>query len=912
MLRRYFDHKFATAAVLLALASTYFTGVQSVAGKTASTPKAAATNQEKPRYSHYSKTSEFAQRLQLLEFADPNNQNSKKLDRLINDMRQKNYPIQRVEKAKGGAELFQLYRVKSAPTFVLLFDGQELGRVTVGRDDVATTRDRLLKLFQRGRDSVAANPRAREKEPVYLATNRPKFGFLFPGATRANHSVRAQSLDLAAAESSSAPVVDSSVLESREEELSAIIGEGRLNAGTARVVVDSPDGGAPRVGAGVVVHYNEEYREALIAVAASLFVGINDAFNSARVNVDVYSVEAQSCETKGAQCVYCDLDAGIAFVAAQVDHPATPVAFLPKRSPLEVGERAVVVYRDGANVVKSECDVLSLDQRRFYQTQGGSEENGSFLCVEISKAPTKENFGAGLFVERNERYYFAGLCVSSNSGEEGLVAPIALVSRSLLVNRNLATVYRDQISGKFDSAATDVEIDAAISRLIRRDVEKRAQTRARAESEIALNSTTGSSTGSSTGSTQENQTQDAFVLSAPKDRSSDALEPTATRDRDVSRAEDALDSASRAEPVASEFPADAEDAFARSDAAANALRDNDSESPFAVNSNFQFADLDLAPQNAASEPEPTPNPAPVAPTEPANVDSATLYAQTNPQPAPQSTPQSTPPSTPPTAPQAAPQTPLQTAPQAVAVADPTQNAEPTNVQSANQTSLYAQAPVAQPATNVSPEPVSGAASAPTQPRANDLDQLYARATDSPRRVPASNDDLNGAPNVNSSANQIANPNPNENLLAAVETVDPSVETRRASRYAPAENFDPLNRGAVRPTTFANAPAPEEVEAFDHEEAAFEAGIDALRRRSLEGAEIICIVNWAADSGSQRETEVVRLPRRTVLENPRIMKSGVELVDALPEDRARNASAAPILTDPSVPAVSNRPNGTIVK
>ena len=837
MLRRYFDYKFATAAILLALTTTLFLGAKSVA-KTATNSNANVGTVQRSPFSQYSKTSEFAQRLQLLEFADRNNPKSKKLDRLLNDMRQKNYPIQRVESEKGGEELFQPYRVKSVPTFVLLFDGKELGRVTVGQDDVATTRDRLLKLFQRGRDSVAANPRQREKEPVYVAANRPKFGFLFPGSAAANSSMRAQSLDLADAQSTSAPNVDSNMLESREEELSAIIGDGRLNAGTARVVVDSPDGGAPRVGAGVVVHYNEEYQEALIAVAASLFVGINDAFNTARVNVDVYSVEAQACENKGAQCVYCDLDAGIAFVAAQVDHPATPVAFLPKRSPLEVGERAIVSYRDGNAVVKSECDVLSLDQRRFYQSQDGSEENGSFLCVEISNAPSAEHFGAGLFVERNERYYFAGLCVSSNSGREGLVAPVALVSRSLLVNRNLATVYRDQIAGKFDSAASDLEIDAAISRLIRRDVERRAQAQSQAQtqSQPCATSEPASNAKEATSAASE---RDVFVLSAPQDRTVAAASES-ERARDVSRAESALDSVGRSEPVENEFPADAADAFARTDAAANALRE--SEDPFVVNSDFQFADLEPAPTApATSATQPAAAPEVVEPA------TAPVYAQTT-----------------------------QPAPQPVATPEPVEPAPAT---------VYAQTTQPAPQPVATPEPVEPAPAT-----------VYAQTTQP-------------APQPVATSESVAQPR--ENLVAVAEPAEPSLESRRASRYAAADELGAA-RGVVRPTTFANAPDPEAVEAFDREEEAFEAGIDALRRRSLEGAEIICIVNWTSESGAARETEVVRLPRRTVLENPRIMKSGVELVEALPEDRAKNASSAPILADPSVPAVSTAPNGAIIK
>jgi hypothetical protein len=64
---------------------------------------------------------------------------------------------------------------------------------------------------------------------------------------------------------------------------------------------------------------------------------------------------------------------------------------------------------------------------------------------------------------------------------------------------------------------------------------------------------------------------------------------------------------------------------------------------------------------------------------------------------------------------------------------------------------------------------------------------------------------------------------------------------------------------VRSTSFetpgpAAVAAPVDVELLD-------AALDALRRRALEGAEIVCIVNWGAADGTGRETEVVRLPRQ---------------------------------------------------
>ena len=65
------------------------------------------------------------------------------------------------------------------------------------------------------------------------------------------------------------------------------------------------------------------------------------------------------------------------------------------------------------------------------------------------------------------------IVVSGDDKGEARVVPAAVVSQSLLVNRNLTTVYRDQIAGKFDVPATDKEIDSAIARLMKLDAQKK-------------------------------------------------------------------------------------------------------------------------------------------------------------------------------------------------------------------------------------------------------------------------------------------------------------------------------------------------------------------------------------------------------------------------------------------------------
>ncbi|MBS7336531.1 MAG: hypothetical protein KIG81_01570 [Thermoguttaceae bacterium] len=271
----------------------------------------------------YSQTSEFALRLTLLEFTDKNDPKCAPTSALTDKMRLKNTPIQRVERAPNAESLFSLYRVETTPTFVLLLDGKEFGRAVVGQDDVSATTKRLLRLFQRGRDAVAANPSAKALDKLVATRPAPTRGLLTP-------DFRAQVADgIASEDSATEDEIDYSALDSRTEEISDLIGEERLERACARVLVENPEGGVERETAGVVIHYNSQYREALVAVAALPFKGIDEPALYPGVTLEVWNPSKGEIEKTGAQCVFCDQQTGIAYVAAQVSEAIKPAAFLP-------------------------------------------------------------------------------------------------------------------------------------------------------------------------------------------------------------------------------------------------------------------------------------------------------------------------------------------------------------------------------------------------------------------------------------------------------------------------------------------------------------------------------------------------------------------------------------------------------
>ena len=695
----------------------------------------------------YSQTSEFALRLTLLEFTDKNDPKCAPTSALTDKMRLKNYPIQRVERSPNAESLFSLYRVETTPTFVLLLDGKEFGRAVVGQDDVSATTKRLLRLFQRGRDAVAANPSAKALDKLVATRPAPTRGLLTP-------DFRAQVADgIASEDSATEDEIDYSALDSRTEEISDLIGEERLERACARVLVENPEGGVERETAGVVIHYNSQYREALVAVAALPFKGIDEPALYPGVTLEVWNPSKGEIEKTGAQCVFCDQQTGIAYVAAQVSEAIKPAAFLPKNTPLNAGDRCFTALRSGADVAKTSRDVLNVAFRRFFETPDGQSSYASYAIVTNPQA--QGVLGAPVFVKRNGRYYVAGVLAATNEKGEGIVVTASIMAQTLLSNRNLTTVYRDQIAGKFDAAATDAEIDSAIKRLEILDREKAvAQDTAPA------------------------QTPQYSLLTDDQSVAVSLSEPTAAPDAFVELAaqnvdlpnrvelESALDGATGESSSEEEFPTSAKDAFARSEAAATALSDNAGfqfgEDAFPVADAFPRADEPTSTQEATPES--------------AEISRSALALNDNF-----------------AAPNAASTLPEANAPLAqFPVPTPTPSAE-----------------VARNATPLD--------------RKNQIPE---------QTVPVA-----------------------QNNDALVASASPTNDT-------------------IRSTTFAPGYDPQTAEVFRLEEEQFEEALAALRRRGLEGAEIICIVNWGGEASGSRESEVVRLPRRTALKNP--AASSVEL------------------------------------
>lgn len=481
-----------SAAALTGAASTTAIAAETNAGTAALAP---TTNGANP----------FAARIVVLEFASKTDADAARTNALLNAMRSKNYPIQRVERENGGAELFDRFAVSATPTFVLLVDGKEVDRVaTPGTPSPALLRNQLLRLFDRGREELAARTANAAKKNgktsarvTRAQTTDDSTGFAVSGAPVAPEAptplaapvanvpaapvapitVSAPSapsapnpISLAAATlpaSAPAPIAQVSAnapsaastanaapnnsSAAERAVLDAAVWE-RLDEATVRIdlVVGTGADGRSDSATGVVAHSDPRHGEALVATCGHLFRDVAD-WNAAKISVVASDPKSGRVETVVGECVYSDPETDVAFVAFRAPWAIRPVAFLPENETLRVGESALSVARNERGALPLEHKILSLD-RHYFEPKADDAIRKPFNYVQVSNAPEAGRSGGGLFVERAGKYYWAGLCVAGDPKEgDGFFVPASIAASALLSNENLAVALADQRAGKFEA-----------------------------------------------------------------------------------------------------------------------------------------------------------------------------------------------------------------------------------------------------------------------------------------------------------------------------------------------------------------------------------------------------------------------------------------------------------------------------
>ena len=770
--------------------------------------------------------SEPVKRLLLLEFADQNDSDAGTLASTINGMRDKNYPIQRVETGEKSARLFQEYGATELPTYVLLRDGKEFGRVVVKNRTPEQTLDELLALFDRARDSLA-------KKSASKKSKNALFGLIFKQKEQGAAAIRAQapSPNHASAQShnpaQTQPVqtptqtpqpAQTAQHSARVTQLSDAVGRARIEDALAVIRVTVNGEPQDRVGTGVAIHYNAEFHEALFALPAKMFENVDVEANAPLVTVEKYYPTSARFEELDGQCVYCDAQTGLAFVAARLSMPTSPVAFLPRQSATEAGDSATEYARFGEEVKSLKHDVIAVGQRRFYQ---GKDASGSVSVLYDRLIGKELAQGGACFVSRNGRLYFAGITAPSGEhASECEVVPSAVVSQALLSNRNLAAVYRDQTAGKFDVTATPEEIAYATELVDNPTAPKKPYVKLEREEElVAANDspTSGTTTEEPAPKTDATLNSDISTLNELDKYADLSLEPKGEKE----------------EPETTEAPvASNEDPFAEAEAAIAAATKAEPKTP------------ETAPE---SEPAPT------------------LAANATPTKAPQKTAKPIP-------------APIPVPDQTRTVASAPVPEQPTL---AAQTTAPTVPNANEFAANVAELAGADQSLAANVPTSTQLEYAYANVQGSfPQPTDAQRPaQLDAEPTVQQAAQQVAQQtvqptvptfaypttgsDSSAPLVVAAQTPDGRTVQYLLSPLTPNAS-NGLNAPLTGVQSVSYAPVNDaNIAAYEKEEADFNAALETLKKYAANGAEIVCIVNWASDPNGPRESEVVRLPKRTV-------------------------------------------------
>ncbi len=328
----------------------------------------------------------------LLDVGTDNCTFCRQMDPVVARLESEGRPIHRVNAAREPQIAAQL-GVRSYPTFVMLVDGQETGRI-VG----ATSYEKLQSLLATAPARQPSSPQ-RENPSSHRAS-----------ATFASHTQPVDQNQTAAAPLSS-------------DDLSLV-------SASVRIRVDDPDGHA--FGTGTIIDARQG--EALVLTCGHLFRDKNKQplGDRARVTVEIYDATngaPQVVDRVAGVVVRANLEKDLALVAIRSARPLVSSRVAPMAPAASPGETLRSVGCDhGADPSLRTGAVSELARCDGYE------------CVITAGAPVVGRSGGGLFNGRGE---LVGVCFGADeSKNEGLYVGVAEVHAELDA-QNLSAIYRD-------------------------------------------------------------------------------------------------------------------------------------------------------------------------------------------------------------------------------------------------------------------------------------------------------------------------------------------------------------------------------------------------------------------------------------------------------------------------------------
>ncbi len=407
---------------------------------------------------------EKEQGILLMEFSSDNCPACRRLEPLVKEMRNRQYPIEvlKMEDEKV-RDLYDKYSIATLPTFIMLVNGQEMGRLISKGEGIQDIQPRLLRMFSDAiklRDNKIHQSKQTAEQEDQKASLQTSLSAENKGTgSKSQEGEKSKSEANGPLVSSPADGLDSTIALSSASKTGAkydyqyapTTGQKGSGPMAATVRIRTYNGTSELDhGTGTIIHANNlnGNREGLVLTCGHLF---RDNQGRGRLEVDLFHPETRQITTVSGECVYYDTETDIGFVGIPLPYEIKPVALISPNWQSCPGERMISVGCDGGNAPSLLNHELIANNRKFFNPKPGDANHRQFFYLQVSGAPVGGRSGGGLFVERfigqgQYEYRLAGVCnAGDQKGNEGYFLPVSMIYETLQKQPNLQFVYNEMI-----------------------------------------------------------------------------------------------------------------------------------------------------------------------------------------------------------------------------------------------------------------------------------------------------------------------------------------------------------------------------------------------------------------------------------------------------------------------------------
>ncbi len=389
-------------------------------------------------------------KIELLEFTSKGCTACQQLEPLIKEMLARDYPIRKIKmEDQQSSVLFERYKVESMPTFIMLVNEEEVGRLIGRGESIPEIQPRLLKMFGDALALAAKTSSTEKAKPKQMVISEPETDSLSNTSQSLPASMTAPKGIVPVSPKEITPLVTPVIQNKITDPMNPAVYNGAQSA-TVRIRCFC-ENGVLDSGTGTIIHANSinNNREALVLTCGHLF---RDNEGKGRIEIDVFDPQTKRTQTVQGQCIWYDNDLDLAFVGIPLPCDIKPIDLVPLNYQSQTGEHYVSFgCNGGSDPTPLQHQLLSNDRMYFDPVKRGSVQK-AFYYLHVSSAPVSGRSGGGLFLQNGNSCRLIGVC---NAGDpdtnEGFFVPASVIYENLMANKNLTFVYNDMMKHQNDA-----------------------------------------------------------------------------------------------------------------------------------------------------------------------------------------------------------------------------------------------------------------------------------------------------------------------------------------------------------------------------------------------------------------------------------------------------------------------------